>query len=159
MSVCPSVCMEQLDSHWMDLNEIWHKSPFRKYVEKFHVSLNRTRKTGTSHDDQYTFFILSRSVLLRMGNFQVNLQRKSKHIFYGQQILFFLNRAVYEIMWKNTVEPDSPQTTIWRMRIACWIPKGTNLYSEYVILIFLPLQQRLHELASTLRHNYTACLV
>jgi hypothetical protein len=27
-----------------------------------------------------------------------------------------------------------PQTTIWRMRIACWIPKATNTQSEYAIL-------------------------
>jgi len=37
-------------------------------------------------------------------------------------------RAVYEIMWKNTVQPDRPQMTIWRMRIASWIPKATNTY-------------------------------
>jgi len=24
-------------------------------------------------------------------------------------------------MGKNTVEPDRPQVTLWRMRIACWI--------------------------------------
>jgi hypothetical protein len=28
------------------------------------------------------------------------------------------NRAVYEIVWKNMVEPDRPQMTIGRMRIA-----------------------------------------
>ena len=36
------------------------------------------------------------------------------------------NRAVYEIMWKNTVERGRSQMAIWRMRIACWIPKATN---------------------------------
>ena len=25
-------------------------------------------------------------------------------------------------------EPEKPQMTIWRMRIACWIPKGTNAH-------------------------------
>jgi len=30
---------------------------------------------------------------------------------------------------KNTVEPEKPQTTIWRMRIACWIPKATKTLS------------------------------
>ena len=25
---------------------------------------------------------------------------------------FFLNRAIYEIMWKDAVEPDRPQVTI-----------------------------------------------
>jgi len=47
------------------------------------------------------------------------------------------NRAVYEMMWKNVVESDRPQMTIWCMQIACWIPisKSTNTQSEYVILI------------------------
>jgi hypothetical protein len=31
---------------------------------------------------------------------------------------FFENRAVYEIRWKNIVEPDRPHMTIWRMPIA-----------------------------------------
>ena len=26
---------------------------------------------------------------------------------------FFENQAVYEIMWKNAVKPDSPQMTIY----------------------------------------------
>ena len=41
-------------------------------------------------------------------------------------------------MWNNIVEPGRSQITIWRMRIACWIPKSTRTYSEYVrSLIFL----------------------
>jgi hypothetical protein len=43
---------------------------------------------------------------------------------------FSENRAVYEIMWKNVVEADR-QMTVWRMRIACWIPKATNTLSKY----------------------------
>ena len=35
--------------------------------------------------------------------------------------------------------------TKWRMRIACWLPKATNTYSQYVILIAFPRQQWLHE--------------
>jgi len=50
-------------------------------------------------------------------------------------IYFFENLAVYEIMWKNIVEPEGPQVTIWRMRIACWITKVTYTHSEYVILL------------------------
>jgi hypothetical protein len=47
---------------------------------------------------------------------------------------------LYEIMWKNVVEPARPQMTVGRMRIACWIPKTTNTQSEYVILIYFTLQ-------------------
>ena len=62
-------------------------------------------------------------------------------------------------MWKNIVQPDRPQMTIWRMRIACWIPKATNTHSEYLILIAFPLQQWLHERASVSCSMYITCLV
>ena len=62
-------------------------------------------------------------------------------------------------MWKNIVERDRPQMTIWRMRIACWIPKATNTHTQYVILIAYPLQLWLHERAVILRYAYIACLV
>jgi len=53
--------------------------------------------------------------------------------------LFFPeNHAVYEIMWKNTVERGRPQIIIWRIRIACWILKTTNAHIRYVILSPLP---------------------
>jgi hypothetical protein len=71
----------------------------------------------------------------------------------------FKNRAICEIMWKNTVEPDRPQITIWRMRIACWIIKATDTHSEYVILNPFPPHQWLHERASLLRFTCTACVL
>ena len=46
------------------------------------------------------------------------------------------NRTVYEIFWKNMVEPDGPQMTIWRMRCACWITKAADTLSDNVILLF-----------------------
>jgi len=49
--------------------------------------------------------------------------------------------------------------TIWRVRIACWIPEATNIHSDYVILITLSQQQRLHACASVLRYMYIGCLV
>ena len=39
------------------------------------------------------------------------------------------NHAIYEIMWKNIVEPGRPQMAIWRVRIACWITNSTNTRS------------------------------
>jgi len=73
--------------------------------------------------------------------------------------IFFLNSAVYEIMWENIVERGRPQMTIWRMRIACCATKAINTHSEYVIFIAFLLQQWLHERASMLRYTYVACLV
>jgi hypothetical protein len=48
---------------------------------------------------------------------------------------------------------------MWRMRIACWIPKSTDTHSQYVILFALPLQQWFEESASIFRYTYIACLV
>ena len=59
--------------------------------------------------------------------------------------------AVYEIMWKDNVDSDGPQMTIWRMRVACWIKKATGTRSECVIPIAVPRQQWLHERPSLLR--------
>ena len=36
--------------------------------------------------------------------------------------MFIEDRSFYEIAWKNFVVPGRPHMTIWRMRIACWIP-------------------------------------
>jgi len=84
-------------------------------------------------------------------------QKLKKHI--SCSVTFFSEiRAVYEIIWKNTVERGRPQIKIWHMRIACWIPKATNTHSEYVILITFPQQQWLHESASMLCYTYIARL-
>jgi len=48
---------------------------------------------------------------------------------------------------------------IWHMRIACWMPKVTNIHSEYVILVAFLLHHWLHERASMLRSTYVAYLV
>jgi len=72
---------------------------------------------------------------------------------------FFLNSAVYEIMWKNIIKRGMTQMTVWGMCIACWIPKATNTHSNYVIFIAFLMQQWLHEHASMLRVTYIAYLV
>ena len=45
----------------------------------------------------------------------------------------------------------------WRMRIAFWLTKVTNIHSEFVILIAFPLQQWLQERALFLRYTYEVC--
>ena len=49
--------------------------------------------------------------------------------------------------------------TIWRIRTVCWIPEGTNTYSAIVFRIAFPLQQWLHDRASTLRYKHIASIV
>jgi hypothetical protein len=79
-----------------------------------------------------------------------NVPEKSCRENYNTYVryCFVENRAFYEILWENIVQPDRPELTIWHMRIAWWITKATNTHSEYVILIAFPLQQWLDERAS-----------
>jgi hypothetical protein len=47
--------------------------------------------------------------------------RENQDTHFVFKIFFPENRALYDIMWKNMVEPDRPQTTKGRMRFARWI--------------------------------------
>jgi hypothetical protein len=60
-----------------------------------------TRITGTLREDQYAFMIISRSVLRMKNVSDKKLKRKSKEKFCVP--FLFLNRAVYEMMFKNIV--------------------------------------------------------
>jgi hypothetical protein len=89
------------------------------------------------------------SVLLRMKNIPDKRCRENRNthfMFYN----FFKKQAVYEIKWKNNAERGRQQTTIWRMRIACRMPKATytHTHTGCVIIIAFQLQQWLNERAS-----------
>ena len=92
---------------------------------------------------------------------------------------FSENRAVYETVSKNMVEPNRQQMTTRRMRVACWISKAihanvkararthTHTHAltlarartqKYIIFIAFPQQQLLRERVSV-RYTYIACLV
>jgi hypothetical protein len=70
------------------------------------------------------------------------------------------NRAVFEIIWKNMVQPArqaADGSAIECTRIACWPPKAKNTHSEYVKIIALPNQKLLRESASMLLSKYITC--
>jgi hypothetical protein len=92
-----------------------------------------------------------------MRNFQTKFVGKIKTRILWPIYFFFEDRAFYEVMWKNILEPGRPQLTIWGKCIAFWVTKGTNTRSEYILLvviiiiiiiiIILLLQQWLHNRA------------
>jgi hypothetical protein len=92
-----------------------------------------------------------------MRNVSDKTSRENQQHILGY-ITFFKNNAAYEIMWKNIVQPDRPQMTVWRMCIECWIPKSTKSHSEYVILIAFPLQQWSHG-DTSVHYTCIACVV
>jgi hypothetical protein len=125
--------MEQLGSHWADFREIWYLRIFQKSVEKIQVSLKSYKNKGYFTRTPIYNFLLYLSFLLRMRNVSDKLCRENQSThFVFSNIPFYENRAVYEIMWKNIVGRSRPLMTIWRMRIACWIPKATNTHTQVV---------------------------
>ena len=130
LSVPLCVRIEQLGSHCTDFHEIWYLSIFLKSVQKIQVSLNWTRITGTLHEDQYTFMIISRSILLRIRKFSDKSCRDNRNTLF---LIPFLRKSCR--LWEcgdSIVEPGRPQMKIWRMRTAWWILKATDTHSPQI---------------------------
>jgi hypothetical protein len=105
-------------------------------------------------------FIISHSFLLRMRNITdygcgeyLNTHLCSVTFFFRKK------RADCELKWKNILKPGRPQITVWRTRIACWIPKATNTHPEYVMLIAFSRHQWLYERVLLLHYTYFARFV
>jgi hypothetical protein len=85
--------------------------------------------------------------------FQTKVVEKIKKNTFNIQWLFFVNRAAYEIMWKNITELGTSQMAIWLTCISCGITEVTNTISQCAIRTAFPLQQWLHESHSMFTHK------
>jgi hypothetical protein len=79
--------------------------------------------------------------------------RENQNTHFVSNKLFFEDRALYEITWKNIVQPSRPHMT-WRKPIACWIHKVTNTHSELYTDCFSTAT-----MVARLRLNVTLCYV
>jgi hypothetical protein len=130
LSVRLSIRMEQLGSHLTDIRDIWYLSIFWKSAEKMQGSLI------SDNNGYYTWrplciLIISRSVVVKMRNVPNKScgENQNTHFIFSNSPPPPESHAVFDMIWKNTVDPDRPRMTIWRMRIACWIPKAANTHS------------------------------
>jgi len=62
--------------------------------------------------------------------FQTKVAEKIKTHILSSVTFSFRKSSRYEIICKNGVEPDRPQMTMWRMRIARWITKVTHTHTH-----------------------------
>ena len=99
--------------------DIWILFENLSWKFKFHKI--RPRITGNLLEDQHTFMITYRTFHLRMRNVsdKIKENQNAHFMFYNT----FFSKI---ILWKNIVNPNKPQMTIWRVPTACWIPKATN---------------------------------
>jgi hypothetical protein len=89
------------------------------------------------------------------------VEKIETHILCSVNFFSPENRAVYEIMWKNIVEPGRPQMTIWRMRISRWIPKATHTHThtQYVHAYWFSIATAVAQTHLIVRHTYIPCSV
>ena len=116
---------------------------------------------GSSHENRYTFLIISHSFFLRMRNVSDRSCTENQNTLCV--LNNFFNRKSCHL-WGNVEKycragQATDDNIICRMCTACWIPKSKNTQSEYVIRIASPLWQWLHEHTSMLSCTYIACLV
>ena len=127
----PSVRMDQLRSHWMD----FHWKLIFVYFSKFcreNSNLiqigNEQRalymKTSTQFWSHLAQFFTERNIFQKKNV----VQKLKTHAVCP--ITFFSKPCHFEIMRKNTAKRGRPQMTIWRMRVACWIPKATHKHTR-----------------------------
>jgi hypothetical protein len=91
------------------------------------ILIKMTRITGTFPEDPCTFMITS-PVLLKIQNVSEKGRGENQNTHFTFNNAFPKTRAIYEILWKNTVEPEATYDAIWRMRIACWKTTATNTH-------------------------------
>jgi len=100
-----------------------NQAPTGRIFIKFDIWVffeNLSRKIQVSLKSNFTFLkIISRSILLRRGNVSDKICRENKkaHFIFSEFFFSFENRAVYQVMWKNTIPPGSPQKTVRRLRV------------------------------------------
>jgi len=74
-----SVRTEKLGSHYTDFHEISYLSTYRNLVKKIQFALKADKNKWHFNEDQYTFVITPRSVLLRMKNVSEKLCRENQN--------------------------------------------------------------------------------
>ena len=129
--------MGQFDPHWTDFREIWYWELFSRICRgnSFHQNLTGIRES--SHEDQCTLMVSCR-IIFGMWNVSDRTCKASQTpILYSVFPPPLRNRVVYEIMWKNIVEWGRPQTTVWRMRFACWITEATDTHKHTLRNVYL----------------------
>jgi hypothetical protein len=114
-SVGPSVCPHETTR--LPLDGFSKKFYVWVFIEnlsrKFNFLLNLARIEGALHEDRYTLLSFIAHFLLTWEMLQEKIWRENQNTcFMSNTFFFFENRAIYEMMWKNIVQPDMPQMSV-----------------------------------------------
>ena len=103
--------MEQLGSDWTDFREISHLRIFLQSVVNIKESSNSDKSNGYFKLIPMYICDVSGSVLLRMINNLDKICTENQNMHLKSSKLYS-NCAVYNIMWKITVQSNRTQVTI-----------------------------------------------
>jgi hypothetical protein len=132
--------MEQFGSHRTNFDEILYLWLFRKSDDKIQVSLKSIKTNG-----YFTWrrFNIYDNISLNSSHDEKCFEQSCRE---NQNIHFMFSnflpeiRDIFEIMTKNVVEPERPQT-MGCLRVVCWMSKATRTHT--------------HALASGRKHTHT----
>jgi len=151
---------------------------FEHLSRKLKCHYNLTNTTNDLQEDQFTLSHLAQ-FFLEWETFRTKVVTKIKtHISFSMTSFHTVYRIMLNILqldrpriiWRmriaccipkimlNILQLDRPHITIWRMRIACCIPKSTNTHSEYLILIAFAVCVYTNAGQSSVRLTLPACL-
>ena len=97
LSVCLSVRMEQLGSHWTDFNENLYSSSFQKSVQKIHVWLKSDKNNGY-FTSRFMYINDNISLILRMGNISYIFIEKFNTHFIFLLIYFQQDATIHRLL-------------------------------------------------------------
>ena len=134
-NLCAKYCCKSLNKRSSGVQERINPFYINSYGENS-FGLRTTFRNELSSWTEVWLHMYFRSYLvqffLEWEMFQIKVVEKIKtHILCS-----FLNRSFYEITWKNIAQPGRSQVTICRVRIACWIPKITNIHTLRICKIY-----------------------
>ena len=90
---------------------------FKSLLGKFEIHPNLTRINGYFREEQYTFFIISLSFLLKMKNISDKSRRENRNLHFVFNNFFFLKLIPFMRCGKKFVERGRPQKAIRRLQI------------------------------------------
>ena len=103
---------------------------FKSLLGKFEIHPNLTRINGYFREEQYTFFIISLSFLLKMKNISDKSRRENRNLHFVFNNFFFFETHTFHEMWKKICRAG--QATEGNTAT-------TNTHSEFVIRMDFPL--------------------
>ena len=132
--VCPSAWNNSAPTERIFMKyEIWVFFTICQENSSF-IKIGQGKKKYFTWRPLYIFDHMSLSFLTmrNVSNYSC-IENQNKYFMFKTR---FSKIVPFMIMWEKFVKPGGSQMKIWRIRIACWVPKTTSKHSKYIYSIY-----------------------